>query len=183
MKKAAVAALWLLVLALAAPALRATTVVALSEEEMIQQADLILTGRCTRLESTWIDRQLVTLATVSVSAVLKGQPGSEITVVVPGGIDVNRKVPVAMTFAGAPKMFVGEDVLLFLTPEGRVTNGWMVAGFSQGKYTIVDSPQGKAAKQDLTGLQFEGRARGGARSLDLQDLRQKVERSLAEEMR
>lgn len=184
MRKAAVAALWLLVLALAAPALWATTVVALSQPEMIQEADLILTGRCTRLESQWVDRQLMTLATVSVSEALKGQPGAEVTVVVPGGVDLNRKIPISQTFAGAPKMFVGEEVLLFLTENGRVAGGWSVVGFSQGKYTMTDSSQGKAASQDLSGLDLRGRAgtsRGSARSVDLKDLRQQVKQSLAEE--
>lgn len=183
MKHAArAAALSLLAAVLAVPALWATTALERSEADLIQEASVIVTGRCTGLQSQWLDRALVTVATISVSEVLKGQAGSEVTVVLPGGIDSNRAVPVAMTFPGAPEIREGEEVLLFLTPEGRLTNGLAVVGFSQGKYTVAQGVGGeKVATQDLSSLNLqtgEGTVRRGtAKAIDLRQLRRNIETS------
>src|SRR5262245_15632538 len=61
--------------AVAAPLLlgataEATTAIALSNQMMTQEADLIATGRCTELRSAWQGRALVTLATVALTDVL-----------------------------------------------------------------------------------------------------------------
>lgn len=180
MKHAArAAALSLLAAVLAVPALWATTAVERSETDLIQEASVIVTGRCTGLQSQWLDRALVTIATISVSEVLKGQAGSDVAVVLPGGIDSNRPVPVAMTFAGSPEIREGEEVLLFLTPEGRLADGLAVVGFSQGKYTVVQAAGGeKVATQDLSGLNLQNGQgtvrRGGPKAIDLRQLRRTI---------
>lgn len=179
MRHAAKAALCLLVAALAVPAGWATTAVELSDSEMIQAADVIVTGRCVGLQSQWVDRDLVTIATISVSEVLKGQAGSEVTVVLPGGIDANRPVPVAMTFPAAPSIQTQENVLLFLTAEGRVVDGWAVIGFSQGKFSVVEVGGQKMATQDLGALNLQGRSgglrRGSVKTFPLTQLRTKIQ--------
>src|SRR3954447_23454044 len=88
--------------------------VELSLDDMVKQSDAIVIGNCTETKSVWIDRNLVTLATVSVTESLKGE-ASTLTVALPGGVDANRKIPVAMTYPGAPQMRPGEDVFLFLS--------------------------------------------------------------------
>lgn len=178
------AALSLLAASLAVTASWATTALERSEADLIQEASVIVTGSCTDLQSQWLDRTLVTIARISVSEVLKGQAGSEITVVLPGGIDSNRPVPVAMTFPGAPEIRQGEQVLLFLTPEGRLADGLTVVGFSQGKYTLAQNPQGeKVATQDLSGLNLqtgEGTVRrGSAKTIDLRQLRRTIRETAA----
>ena len=49
-----------------------TLAVALSLEDMVDQSDVIAIGNCVETRSVWVDRTLVTLATVSVSETLKG---------------------------------------------------------------------------------------------------------------
>jgi hypothetical protein len=182
MRKVAQAAFCLLAAALVAPSAWATTAVERTEGELIQEAQVIVTGRCIKLQPTWIERDLVTLATIEVSEVLKGNPGATIEVVLPGGIDTNRPVPVAMTFPAAPEIFMAENVLLFLIAEDRVVNGFAVAGFSQGKLTVVEDAQGKSiATQNLSSLNLQnkqgGITRGTTKAISLDALRHKIKES------
>ena len=100
-----------------------TLALALSIGDMTDQADVIAIGNCVETRSMWVDRSLVTLVTVAVSESLKGLPGDTLTVVVPGGVDVNRKIPVAMTYPGAPRLTPGENVFLFLNADSEVGGG------------------------------------------------------------
>jgi hypothetical protein len=176
---ARVAVLSLLAAAAALPAAWGTTAVERTESDLIQEAALIVTGHCTRLQSQWVGRTLVTLATVQVTESLKGSPGSTVTVVLPGGVDSNRKIPVAMSYPAAPQIYQQEDVLLFLVPEDLVAGGYSIAGFSQGKLTLAESSQGKkVATQDLSALNLQGRTgslrHGTAKTIDLDELRQRI---------
>ena len=112
---------------------------------LVGPSDVIVTGTCTNLESLWINdgRNLVTLATINVSDVLKGSVGSTITVVLPGGTDANRRIPVAMSYPGAPTIGSDEEVFLFLTHEEQVADAYAVVGFAQGKFSIVTDDQGE----------------------------------------
>jgi hypothetical protein len=146
---------------------------------MIQESALIVTGHCTSLQSQWVGRTLVTLATIQVTEALKGSPGSTVTVVLPGGIDSNRKIPVAMSYPAAPQIYHQEDVLLFLVPQDLVPGGYSIDGFSQGKLTLAIDPQGqKVATQDLSALNLQGRngslRRGAAKTIRLDELRQRI---------
>jgi hypothetical protein len=177
-----------LVSAFVAPAVWATTAIMLAEGEMIAEAEVVVTGRCSGVQSQWLDRDLVTLATIEVSEVLKGQAGSTLTVVLPGGVDVNRPVPVAMTFPAAPEIYLGEEVLLFLIGEDRVAQGFGIVGFSQGKFSLVeDAAGGKAATQDLSALSLVGRNgstwRGSAKTINLEQLRQRIRQLSAPQAR
>ena len=149
------AATGLLVATLAVPALWATTAVERTENDMVQEAAIIVTGHCTHLQSQWAGKTLVTLATIQVSEVLKGDAGSQLTVVLPGGVDSNRRIPVAMSYPAAPEIFQQENVLLFLTPEDLVAGGYSIVGFSQGKFSLAEGK--KVATQDLSGLNLQGR--------------------------
>lgn len=178
--------LCLLVAATAVPGLWATTAVERTETDLIQEAELIVVGRVEGQESRWIDRDLVTLVTVSVSETLKGTPGAQVTVVVPGGVDANRPVPVAMTYPAAPELLGQENVLLFLTSEGRLAGGYSIVGFSQGKYSVVETAGGeKVATQNLGELNLQGRngqvTRGSSKAIPLKQLRVKVKETLGVE--
>lgn len=134
-----------------------TLAVALSLEEMVNQSDVIAIGNCTNTQSVWVDGSLVTMATVSVSETLKGAGSENLTVVLPGGIDANRKIPVSMSYPGAPRLTPGEDVFLFLTADTDFGNGYTVAGFSQGKFSIVNDENGEPmVSRDLTKMSFQG---------------------------
>src|SRR5436305_9828631 len=76
MRNAARAVSGLLATALALVPAWATTAVERTETDLIQESAIIVTGHCTHLQSEWLDRTLVTIATISVSEVLKGQPGA-----------------------------------------------------------------------------------------------------------
>ena len=72
----------------------------LSIKGMTDRSDLVAIGSCVDTSSVWLNRTLVTLATISVVETLKGAEQRAITVALPGGIDANRKFPVAMSYAG-----------------------------------------------------------------------------------
>jgi hypothetical protein len=141
--------------------------VALSLDDMVKQSDAIVIGSCIDTKSVWVDRSLVTLATVSVTESLKGG-ASTLTVALPGGVDANRKIPVAMTYPGAPQMKPGENVFLFLSAESDVAGSYTVAGFSQGKFSIVTDEDGQQlVSRDLkkTALQDNNGVRRGQSSM------------------
>lgn len=91
---------------------------------------------------------LVTRVTFSVHERLKGRTDSTVTVDIPGGIDINRKIPIGMTVPGAPRIYSGERVLLFLSQRatasalaGSAEQG--IVGFSQGKFSVIEDAHGR----------------------------------------
>lgn len=154
-----------------------TLAVALSLEDMVAQSDVIAIGSCTDLRSEWMDGTLVTRASVAVSETLKGAEGGNLTVVLPGGADSNRKFPVAVSYPGAPRMVPGENVFLFLTTDSDV-GGYTVAGFSQGKFSIVNDEDGEpVVARDLTKMTLQGNngvRRGGSNATSLSSFKAQV---------
>lgn len=154
-----------------------TLAVALSLEDMVNQSDVIAIGNVLDTKSVWMDRSLVTLATVSVSESLKGAPGETLTVVLPGGVDANRKVPVAMTYPGAPRLTPGENAFLFLSSDSEV-GGYNIAGFAQGKFSIVDDEDGEPmVSRDLRQMSLQGNngvRRGQSNMTSLKSLKEQV---------
>ena len=134
-----------------------TLAVALSLEDMVNQSDVIAIGSCTDVRSIWVDGTLVTLATMAVSETIKGADSGSLTVVLPGGADVNRKFPVAVSYPGAPRLTPGENAFLFLTADSQVGGGYIVAGFAQGKFSIVNDEDGEpVVSRDLTKMSLQG---------------------------
>jgi len=128
---------------LVASVVGATTLTKLSEEAMTDAAAVIVEGHCTALTGQWVGKTLYTLATITVDDALKGNPGQELTLVIPGGVDLDREVPIAFTVPGAPVVQEGENLLLFLAPDGAVGGGYAAVGFNQGKLSVVTAPDGK----------------------------------------
>ena len=163
---------------LATASIHATTVVALSNRALTENASVIATGRCVELHTAWEGRVLVTVATIAVADVLKGEPGETITIALPGGADANRKFPVAMTYAGAPQIAINEEVFVFLTPLEGVASGLTVAGFSQGKFSIVNDERGeKVVSRNLSGVTLQspaGARRGVATRVALDDFKDEI---------
>jgi len=124
-----------------------------------------------------MDGTLVTLANVAISEALKGTDTGNLTVVLPGGADANRKFPVAVSYPGAPRMMPGENVFLFLTADSDV-GGFTVAGFSQGKFSIVNDEDGEpVVSRDLTRMTLRGNngvRRGGANAISLESFKAQV---------
>lgn len=166
------------------PTADTTLAVALSVGDMVSQADVIAIGQAVDTRSMWVDQSLVTLVTVNVSESLKGEPGQSLTVVVPGGVDANRKVPVAMTYPGAPRLTPGEDVFLFLNVDSEVGGGYNITGFSQGKFSIVEGDDGEMkVSRDLTKVSLKddnGVRRGSVNLTPLASLKAQVKGHLGQ---
>jgi hypothetical protein len=124
----------------------------MSMEQMAQVATLIVRGECTGTQSQWAGRNLYTLTTVSVTESFKGDPPVNLTIAVPGGIDSNRRFPIAMTYAGAPQFALGEEVIVFLDDtQSEIPNSYAVTGFSQGKFSVNQASNGeKVVMRDMT---------------------------------
>ena len=100
------------------------------------------------------------------------------TVVLPGGIDLNRPVPVAMTFPGAPTLQQQEEAFLFLLREETLNDTYAVTGFAQGKYSIIDDGKGqKLVSRDLSRLRLQRGSsanRGNRQLTSLAEFKEKV---------
>ena len=159
-----------------------TLAVALSLEDMVDQSDVIAIGNVQETRSAWVDGTLVTMASVSVSETLKGAESGNLTVVLPGGIDANRQVPVAVSYPGAPRMTPGENVFLFLNSDVDYGLGYNVAGFAQGKFSIVSDEDGDpVVSRDLTRITLQsnnGVRRGGANAIPLDSFKEQVKARL-----
>lgn len=162
----------------------ATTLIRLDDDQLIDESALIVTGSCTKVRQEWRQGMLLTLATIRVDRTLKGKAVSEVTVMIPGGVDFNRKVPVAVTFPGAPTILPAERALLFLEPAGTEPGEMAITGFSQGKLSILETADGTPMVQrNLAGVSLaEGhRVRaGGKRATPLADFEERIARRLAE---
>jgi hypothetical protein len=148
-----------------------------SMEQMVQGSQLIVIGHCTGTQSRWVERRLVTDATISVGETLKGDaaPGSMVTVELPGGISPNGRFQVAMTYAGAPQITPDEEVFLFLTGPVEGANGYSVMGFAQGKFSINKASDGEpVVMRDMTKATVQkgpGAIRGNIQSVTLSEFK------------
>jgi hypothetical protein len=160
----------------------ATTARRFSNHDLAVSADVVVIGECTNVRSAWVDRMLVTEATVRVTENLKGT-GTQLTVILPGGIDANRPVPIMMSYAGAPQMRTGEEVFLFLDDETTSLGGYTIVGFSQGKFSIVNDAQGrKQVERDLTNVELQngtGTSRGTHTLTRLEEFKEEIKAHLA----
>jgi len=72
----------------------------------------------------------------------------------------------------------GADVFLFLTADDQVGGGYNVAGFSQGKFSIVNDEDGvPVVSRDLTKMALQGNngvRRGGANATPLSTFKDQV---------
>jgi hypothetical protein len=175
----------------AAPA-GATTLLRLDDDQLVDQSSHVVTGTCDTVRTEWRSGMLVRLATIRIDGVLKGEAVSEVTVVMPGGVDLDREVPVAVIVPGTPTLARGERVLLFLEPAafgfgiGNLTTPLgatpelAVTGFSQGKFSIFEGADGKPmVRRDLAGVALlEGNrpSAGGARTVPLDLFEERVRR-------
>lgn len=170
-------------LALLAASAAATTLIALDDDQLVDQSDLIVTGTCVKVHHEWRQGLLLTLASVKVDRVLKGEKTSEVTLVIPGGVDFDRKVPVAVTFPGAPTVLPDERVLLFLEPAGTGPGEMAITGFSQGKLSILQAADGTPmVRRDLAGVSLAKGNRleaGGKQSLPLATFEDQIARRVA----
>ena len=148
---------------------------ALSMKGMVEGATAIVIGQCIGTQSRWVERRLVTDATISIAETIKGEPGGTLKVEVPGGVDFNRKFPVAMTYAGAPQISLDEKVFLFLTGPDEGSNSYSVMGFAQGKFSVGKANDGdEVVMPDMNKTQVQkgaGAIRGNLRVVPLSEFK------------
>jgi hypothetical protein len=148
----------------------------LSNKDLTTQSDVIVVGRALDSSSRWIGRMLVTAVKVQVRESLKGGGSAVVEVLLPGGIDATRRVPVGMAVPGAPRIQRNEDVFLFLAHDTNV-GGYVVTGFAQGKFSIVTQRGRQMVSRDARGSQLaEGTSlsRGTATLTPLADFRREI---------
>jgi hypothetical protein len=139
-----------LLLLLPATEAAASTVLAMSLEEMSERAETIFVGRVAGSRADWNAERtrIYTYVTFDVSRYLKGGSDSRVaTVRLLGG----RVGPYLAMVPGAPQFDVGEEVLLFCAGSGaRIPT---VLGLSLGKFTVATDASGeKIVKRDISSL-------------------------------
>jgi hypothetical protein len=123
----------------------------LSMQEMAEGASSIVIGQCTGIQSRWVEGRLVTDAKILVEETIKGDVAGTLKVELPGGIDGNRKFPVAMTYTGAPQISLNEKVFLFLTGPEYGSTRYSVMGFAEGKFSVGQASDGeKVVMRNMT---------------------------------
>ena len=117
----------------------AATVVRTDLPRMVQASDRIVVGTVVGAESVSIERSLYTGYTVAVEETLHGDEAARVTVLVPGGVDRSRRIPIGMAVAGAPTMLANGRAVLLLARVTRPTGAadYQVVGFNQGRFTVA----------------------------------------------
>lgn len=137
----------------------ATTVMALSVEEMAQRSPLVVRATVDQSQAAWDarERSIWTYTELSVHETLKGAPASGVIVKQPGGVVGGRGTAVA----GAARFAPGEEVVLFLEPAVDEKGVFVVLALAAGKVSLEDHLGVRSAVRHLEGLAF-ARPGGGA---------------------
>ncbi|RMG16570.1 MAG: hypothetical protein D6729_10650 [Deltaproteobacteria bacterium] len=170
-----------LLVGVAVPAIcLASTVLALSIEEMARRSDLVLRGRVEGQTTERIDGRLYTLSTVKVEAVWKGAARDGVVVRQLGG----RDGELATRVAGDAVLEPGEEVVLFLRRNPQGAPVYHLVGLAQAKFRVERRGGRLVARRDLGGLLLLDPAAGQAlpagkarapEAFDLDVLRRRVE--------
>lgn len=135
---------------LPAPKASATTVMAVSMQELVGVSGLVVRGRVEAVAQVWDGGRPEREIRLSVSEQFKGAPvGAEVSFRSEGG-RVGRWTSVV---AGAPQFEVGQEVVVLL--ERRSDGAWTPAGLSLGVFTVEPAPSGGwQARRSFDGLVF-----------------------------
>ena len=112
----------------------ATTYIVPTDRDLVMRAEAIVVGTAVTSNSQLTaDGRVVTIATLAVDEVLKGELGKQtsIDLVEPGGV-VGERVTL---ITGSPRYEAGKHYLVFLR---RTADGWATYGFSLGKFEYVN---------------------------------------------
>ncbi len=143
----AIAAAVACVCAMVAGVASATSVIALSDEQVFAKADVVARGRVTKVEvqeRANAASKVVTVVTIDVAEVFKGvvEAGHirkylPLTLEVPGGTTGDGGVVVM----GAPVFEVGDEVVV--ATERGSGSAAMLVGFFQGRYAVLNPADAK----------------------------------------
>ncbi|HEY6911600.1 MAG TPA: hypothetical protein VI356_19640 [Myxococcales bacterium] len=134
-------------------------------------SDAVVHAQVVRRTSAWgaAGGQIFTTVVLHTLETWKGQPSSEVTVLVPGG-EVGE---IAQTVQGSAQFQDGEEVVVFLRK--RTSDVFAVERFALGKFA-VGAPAGlpKRALRDRKGLDCQGCGPEEADDFSLDELRARV---------
>lgn len=178
----AVLVLWVLRVGIAPP-LDATISPQLSLADLTRAADAIVLATAIRGESLWVDRDLVTRVTLEVESTLQGTTADRIHVLVSGGVDADRRIPIASVVPGQPRIHRGERMLLFLRALETGPAEYSLVGDAQGRFVLLpDASTETVATRDLSALHLvtgDEIVRGSATAVPLSHLVERIRRLLA----
>lgn len=122
----------------------ATTMVQMSFEELVQEADVVIVGEASASRVERTSDGVVTVTTFNVEDQVLGAPSSSVEVVTPGGSFKPGKFRVQESTAETPLFPIGKEALLFLDPAsgGR----FAVVGFSQGAIEVNEQGATKTVR-------------------------------------
>jgi hypothetical protein len=117
----------------------ATTMLRIDLTELAQTADTVVHGTVRRMESRWSGdhRRIITDVELEVSETLKGQAGSTVLLIQPGG----RVGDIGQVVHGLASFSEGEEVVVFLERHG--SEAFKVKAMAQGKYQVRRSADSK----------------------------------------
>jgi hypothetical protein len=116
----------------------ATSAFKASVAQLAQTSPVVVRGTVRRVHSYWDHQRILTDVELEVTETLKGAPGAVVRITQPGG----QVGTLGQTVEGLASFAEGEDVLVFLRPRAA-SGSYMIAGFSQGKYSVQKSPDGR----------------------------------------
>lgn len=150
----------------------------LSLDEMIEKSSIIVRAKAGESRSVRRGPVIYTLTAVEVFERWKGASREALEVAVPGGSFASQH----QEFSGAPSLKPGSEYVLFLWTGKSGTHH--IIGLSQGLFTLTRNDQGdlvvhRAASGEIMIDPKTGRpVQDLALTLDLSELRRRVERSL-----
>ena len=148
-----------------APAAQATTVIAPTFDELVDQAEVIFQGKVTDVKSMWAgeggQRHIVSYVTFQIEESLKGNPGQSYTIRMLGGTVDGE----TMEVSDAPKFVVGDKDILFVQNNG--SQFIPLVGIMHGRFHVQRDRSGRdsvltnegEAVNDLTEFKASVRAK------------------------
>jgi hypothetical protein len=116
-------------------ALRATTLVRLSLDQLAAGSDAVARVNFLSAETRWENGTIWTITAVKVVETMKGNLPGEISVRLPGG----RVGHLTSTVEGTPRFHPGDDTIVFLKTSRA--GGFTVAGWVEGTFRISRDPR------------------------------------------
>lgn len=136
--------IFLSLLALTLPGLRATTVIPPTFDQLVDEAESIFEGTVTAMRSEWTgegaNRHIVTYVTFRIEDAIKGSVGNEYTIRMFGGTVDGQ----TMEVTDAPRFKVEDRDILFVTHNG--TQFIPLVGIMHGRFHVLPDETGKNEK-------------------------------------
>ena len=131
------------------PAVHATTVVRFAFDSLCSRAETIAFVRCTHTASVrdTASGRIATRTRLKVLRTIKGNPGDEIVLALPGGqVDGDR-----MVVPGIPQFSIGQETVIFLTAAEEGGYPWPL-GLDQGCYRARTDDKGQRSVMLQSGV-------------------------------